>query len=301
MPDHPTPNLEPEPIPELVAGVLERSDGLPTLPRVVAEIHRVLDDPSVDMRKVAAVIEKDPALTVRVLKVANSAYSGFTGKVSTIQLACSLLGQATLEGLVTSMGVIQTLKTGTDAYFDPERFWEHSVCTGLCAQDLSFRLGYNLRGDVFTCGILHDIGKIVMSHFLHEHFVKMVELHRTGVPYREAEKRIYGADHTKIGYWTAVRWGLPETFSMCILEHHGWPEKRETPLQKRVAAVYLGNVVAHMGEYKREKGRYPTLRPEFQEKFGIGQEIAMQVAETAYEKAQKFLPAIVDPGKKPAP
>lgn len=283
----------PQEIPKLIAGLLQRSDGLPALPQIVAELQRTLTIPNVNMKMVATVIEKDAGLTLQVLKVANSAFYGFTGKVSTVPLACTLLGQDTIEGLVTSMSVMKTLKAGADAHFDPMQFWTHSVLTGLCAQDLADRFHYGLRGDVLTCGILHDIGKIVTSQFLHPQFVQVIELHRTGVPYREAEMRILGADHTMVGCWVSRHWKLPEIFSECILKHHDWPDRRDSPLEKRIAATYLGNVIAHMTEYKQEKGKYPVLRPEFVEKFGVTQVDTEKVADAALEKARQILPDLL--------
>ncbi len=284
----------PQVMPPNIAAVLKKADGVPSLPTVIAELERVIGSAGVNMKQVASVVEKDLGLTAKVLKVANSAFTGFSGKVSTVQLACSLLGMGTIEGLVTSVGVMHTLRIGADEYFDPLKFWRHSVMTGLCAQDLSNRLGYNLRGDLFTCGLLHDVGKIVMAHSWHEDFVEMMKLHRTGVPYREAERRIYGADHTQIGWWVGRHWGLPDVFLQCILNHHEWPEKREDPLHKRIAATYLGNLVTHMAEYRGEKGRYPSLRPEFQERFGLSQEAVMQISEAALGKSQQLLSEMLE-------
>ncbi len=284
-------------IPRLVAEILESPEGLPVLPQIVEELRRTLDDKSCDMRKVAGVVEKDPSLTVRVLKVANSVFHGFAGKVTTVQLACSLLGQATIEGLVTTVSVMNALRTGSDDCFDPVKFWSHSLQTGLCALDVADHLHYKLRGDVFTCGILHDIGKIVMSHLRRDEYRKMMALHRGGMPYREAEIQTYGADHTQIGLWVAQRWSLPETFAACIRGHHDWPEVRETMMQKRVAAVYVGNLLAHLNAYRVDRGRYPVLRPEFTERFGLSEADTLRIAEAALDKARGMLHELIGDAK----
>lgn len=276
-------------IPPVIQKLLSDADRLPSLPSIVHELQRTLALPDVDMRKIAAVIEKDPGLSARVLKLANSAFFGFAGKVATVPLASSLLGVEAIDGLVTGMGVVGAVSDTPTGGFSAGAFWLHAITTGMCAQAMVGHFGWNLRGDVFTCGVLHDLGKIIVSQYLPLPYLKILELARAGTTYREAECKILGADHPRIGYWVAKKWQLPDVFAQCMLRHHDWPEHRDTMGDQRVAAVFLGNLVAHMTEYKRERGRFPALRPDMIQRIGLTQEFAEQAAGIAIDQAQHLL------------
>ncbi len=195
---------------------------LPTLPRVAIEVISMANDPQVSIKEIASVISRDPSLSARVLKVANSAFYGLTQRVASIQLALVILGLNRVKNLVIGVSVLKTfpIKPGIPT-FDREKFWEHSAGCGQISKILAGLLGYEMDGEEFVAGLLHDIGKIALDQFFHDEFVEVIDLtFREGVPMIEAEKKVLSITHAEIGSWLAEKWKLPLSLVEAIAYHH---------------------------------------------------------------------------------
>ncbi|MDP2360332.1 MAG: HDOD domain-containing protein [bacterium] len=217
-------------------------DTLPSLPRVVSEMLRLLaeDDYSVD--ELMALVQQDPALTARVLKLANSALFGRPRQIDSLHQALVLLGAKEIHRLVTTISVMRSFN---DAFargrtLDKEHFWAHSLGTGEMAARIAARFQLRFNGVDFTAGLLHDVGKVVLDQHFHAEFRDCLDLsHRRGLPQFEAENRLLGLDHAEVGALLASRWELPDSLHAAILHHHRFqPDETHAPL---VACVRLAN------------------------------------------------------------
>ncbi len=217
---------------------------LPTLPVVAVEIMGLVQRDSSSVMDVAQVMYRDPVLTAKVLKLANSAFYGLRRQVETLNQAMVVLGFSEILNLVQSVSVVQAFKDEQfEDSFDLNAFWDHSVGTGEISRALATKVGLRFDGADFTAGLIHDIGKVVLEMYFHEDFTRALKTSRTSeTPLYQSERKVLGVDHTEIGTWLAERWTLPERLVDVIQNHHA-------PLQSSrdkvlVAIVHLANTLA---------------------------------------------------------
>ncbi len=200
---------------------LESIRDLPTVPVVLYEVLQAVDNLDLSAKGLASIIEKDQALTARVLRVSNSPFYGFSRRISTIDLAVIILGLNTIKEIVLSL-VLKKLFTKVDPnLFDIENFWNYSIFCGAAAKYLAKKLDYRLSGEAFVAGLMHDIGILIIIHYFEKDFIKIRELQTTQkLNLLEAEQRILNSAHSEIGAWLAEKWQLPEKLVDAISNHH---------------------------------------------------------------------------------
>lgn len=219
---------------------------LPTLPSVIHEFHRVAEDPDAGMERIAEVIQKDPVLTGKVLRIVNSAFYGLQQKIGTLRLALVILGMKQIRHLVIGVSVMSVFppKPGRPT-FDRNRFWTHSAGVGMISRMVAARAQAMFDGVEFTAGLLHDIGKVVLDEYFHEDFTEaLARSEKKGIPLYEAEDEVFGVTHAQVGEWVAGHWNLPEELCEAIAFHHK-PERAERNMVL-TSVVHLANLLARM-------------------------------------------------------
>lgn len=199
---------------------MARSENLPVLPQAVSEIMRLADDPNANQRELERAFEQDPAMTAKILKVANSAYYGGVN-VPTIGRAISFLGMSAIRSLVVGVSFQQmSLNKSESKHFDKLVFWKHSVATALASRVIA-KLKVPAKGEELYCtGMMHDIGLLVFERFVPKEFDAAVELStRTGKPMIDAEREVLGFDHAEVGGILAEKWGLNDLMRNGIKYH----------------------------------------------------------------------------------
>ncbi|MEE2657944.1 MAG: HDOD domain-containing protein [Candidatus Latescibacterota bacterium] len=206
--------------------------GLPTLPTVITQLISLIDNPKTSARNVAQLISTDQALTAKILKIANSAFYGFPRGIATVDLAVVVLGFETVKNLGLSVSVLERFSgsgesgvgaEGTDsvAGFDRQKFWEHSIACGVAARMLAGKLRYRVPGEAFAAGILHDIGRLILSQYFPSEFAEVLEfMDKEELYIGHAEECVLGITHAQVGGWLAERWNLPTQLEETISQHH---------------------------------------------------------------------------------
>ena len=226
---------------------LECIENLPTLPVIIRQIQTVIDNPVSNMAQIATIITRDQAIAARVVRLVNSAFYGFSGRISSIQQAIMLLGLNTVKNLVIGVSVVKTFESRTDAtVFDRHRFWLHSFGCATVARQMAKRLNLEEPEDFFMAGLLHDIGILILDQFFHEEFIAI--LGRTVKIKAEsiiAESEILGLNHCEVGNFIAEKWKIPELFKTAIRLHHrpNFPEIENERIRRIVAAIHIADVV----------------------------------------------------------
>lgn len=200
---------------------LESIRNLPTMPIIVSEVLSAVDSPKSSAASLAKIIEKDQALTARVLRIANSPFYGYSKKISTIDLAIVIMGFNTLKEIVLSI-VIQRFfsKVNVDV-FNLKDFWQYGLFCGSSARFLSRKLGYKLAGEAFVAGLMHDIGILIIAEYFTKQFQEIKSyMFSHKVSLIEAEKAILECTHTEIGAWIADKWNLPDKMVAALRNHH---------------------------------------------------------------------------------
>jgi putative nucleotidyltransferase with HDIG domain len=190
---------------------------VPTLPAVVTQTLAAMQDPNSDAHSVEKVIARDPALSAKILRVANSAYFGFARKVSTIADAVRILGFTNVQGMIIGVGAFDAFRTERLALGE---FWHHSIAVATVARLLAPRV--DCRPDeAFTAGILHDIGKLIFAIQADAGYQRVLDLERAaGASSLEAERALLEFTHPEVGGTVAERWNLPARYVAAIAHHH---------------------------------------------------------------------------------
>jgi putative nucleotidyltransferase with HDIG domain len=203
---------------ELVAQV----EDLPALPLVVTQVIRLTEDPDSTAQDLNAVISRDQALTAKVLRLANSAYYGFPRRIGTVTEAVILLGFNTIRNLVLAASVSNVLQREAPGYqLARGELWRHSLASAMAARLLARKARFRAAEEAFVAGLLHDIGKLVLSHYVGQAYEEIIgEVTNQGLPFMEAEQRALGYDHAQVGGLVAEKWNLPGQLSEAIRCHH---------------------------------------------------------------------------------
>ena len=220
---------------------------LPTLPTVVAKMIELVDNPKTTASSLGKLISSDQVLTAKVLKLANSAFYAFPRKIATVNLAIVVLGFDMIKNLVLSVSVIDRFSKESDRGFDVMKFWEHSVGCGVAGRMVAGEYGYRVSGEVFTSGLLHDIGKLILREYLKVEFQEIVEIvEERDISFIEAEREVLGVTHTEIGGWLGDKWNLPGQLVEAIRTHHHPEEAQKAP--ELTALVHFSDVLCRFSE-----------------------------------------------------
>ena len=196
---------------------------MPAFPRSVQRILELTRNINCLPREVVAVIEKDPVMTMKILKVINSAYYSLPSKITSVSQSVVYLGINTIKNLALGFAAAGILPRMNAAGFDIQRYLLHSLVVAGTARQLAtqFARGEADPGDCYIAGLLHDFGKVVFAQFLATEFHHALS-HAVehGLPLHEAEKAVIGVDHGLAGALLARRWTFSAELVDCIRDHH---------------------------------------------------------------------------------
>jgi putative nucleotidyltransferase with HDIG domain len=220
---------------------VERLSNLPTLPGLMERFAEMIQDPATSMAKIGEELGKDQILTSKLLKLVNSAFYGFPGRISTLSHALVLLGYDAVKGLIVTSNVFDELNP--TAY----PLWRHSIATSRAARTICDVLKIPDQEEITIATLLHDIGKIVLHIEVPDEYLETIDYAVSKeIPMWKAERQRLGFDHADIGLWLCDKWHLPAKLSKPIGYHHKCSVARE--FQERVAVVAAANeIVKGMG------------------------------------------------------
>ncbi len=197
---------------------------MPAFPQSVHKILQLAADPKASTKDIVAVIESDPVMAVKILKVVNSAFYSLPREVLSIQRALVFLGILSLKNLALSVAAIGMLNPENAAEFDINKFLEHSLVTAVLAKKLAMHVGISMieSSDYFIAGLLHDFGKIVFAEFMpHEFNQALIDSKEHNISLHQAELEHIGLSHDKAGQLLVSKWALSDTLANAINWHHG--------------------------------------------------------------------------------
>lgn len=205
--------------------LIDGTVNIPTIPTMLTEITNIFNSPDGSAKQAAAVIEKDPAIATRVLRLVNSSFYGLKNPVSNINLACSILGLKVIKNLVVQATVLQTFGSSPEVRgFDAKWLWDHSFKTAIACRMIAERspVGASLgKDDAYTCGLIHDIGKLILIDSQADRFGEALRTAKQAkVPLAKAEGDVFGFNHAHVGGLLANRWKLAPMVQAAVMYHH---------------------------------------------------------------------------------
>ncbi len=240
---------------------IARLGDLPAMPEAVAQALRLTEDPNAGMQDVRAVIEQDPALTAKILRISNSPYYGMRRTVGTLQLALVILGIREVRNIVLGVSVFDTLNDGRISAQTIAELKAHSVMVAGMSRKLTFALRLSFQGEDFIAGLLHDIGKILMlTAFQSRYFTFLAETKNDSAALCEKEIALFGFTHADAAAALATKWNLPETLHDAVLYHHALEQRPLTTAKDPMLAAVVRLANAGVRSLDSFEAGSPSLR-----------------------------------------
>ncbi len=243
-----------------IALITSRIDSLPALPTVVNKVMQVTADPNSSATDLMNVINQDQSLSTAILKMANSAFFGMTRKVTSLQLAVSVLGFTAIQNLVLARSVFKSFKgIGSKNHFDMRAFWKHSFACGLSAKVIAAEIKGD-KNDLFVAGLIHDIGKLVIYMALPMKFAEIIKMSGDVASKTfDVEKQVVGITHDEIAMSLLSRWLFPEELVTAVGFHHRPNEADQSQL---ALAIHAADLLTHISDSKDNEEEFTKLKDE---------------------------------------
>lgn len=217
----------------------------PSMPGAALKLLNLADAPSATIQQIEDALRQDPGLTANVLKLANSAYFGIPSKIGSVRQAVMLLGLNRLVQMVVAICASAIIDRGVPGYDLPAgELWRHSLAVSAAAKGLSVELKLPAADEIFTAGLLHDVGKLILGQFVQEDYPEIQRALAQGLTFEAAEAAVLGIDHAEIGARVLAQWSLPENIVHAVRWHHA-PEKFGS-FDIMLDVVHVANVLCLM-------------------------------------------------------
>jgi len=258
--------------------IVNTVNSLPTLPDTAIRLIELAKNENYSVAEVEGVVKSDPALAARVLKVANSPFYGFLGRISSIEHATSLLGINELKNIFVASAMANYFAEGSQrGYLLMKRLRDHSVKTGLVARMIGEKFNESDVSEFFLTGLIHDIGMVVFAKHAKEHYFDIVadESMETEEIIR-LEKETFGANHSEAGALALENWRLPFSIVYPVLYHHEPWVDTNYPLFSMI--THLADFLSHLtGEDPKSERQQMRI-----ERF-LGTRGAMMISDSGFD------------------
>ena len=250
---------------------------LPVLPKVTIRLLNTLDSPDVSAKEIAEIIEAEPSLTARLLKLANSSFYGQRGRISHIRSAVTVLGSKTIRSFALAVWThtLQTQARNADELRLLAPLLAHGLAAAVAARMLADRVDPGRGEDSFMAGLLHDIGRVALvAQMGREYQVTIADpAQRDGMSLHEMEAQVLGFDHRVLGSALMATWELPPFLLHAVERHH---DIRIVPEQDfHAAAVALADSLATRMGFNIALDAPRLVPPGLAACFGLGDDVAI--------------------------
>lgn len=188
---------------------------------VLEEIELALQSQQCSLSSLGDAIQKDPDLTARLLRLANSAFYGFASRVSTVAEAVSLIGVQQVQELISASNVLDSFEGVPGELVNTDSFWRHSLAVGIAARLISLERRLPNPDRFFVAGLLHDVGRLVLLLQAPKSAQRIFEIYRSESRLlSEVETEVLGFDHQQIGGLLLQHWHYPNVLIQAVSNHH---------------------------------------------------------------------------------
>jgi putative nucleotidyltransferase with HDIG domain len=248
--------------------IVSRVGTLASLPNIYFQVDKAINHPASSTARIGTILSYDQALCARLLRIANSAFYGFSRRVEGIEDAVRIIGTRQLHDLVLATVVLSQFK-GIDSHLvSMKSFWRHSLACSIAARSIArLRREPNVER-FFVAGLLHDIGSLAMYQMLPERAQLALERHYDGdKPLDETERCVFGCDHAAVGAALMTSWTLPAFYRDATANHHSAGSRGHTPA---TAVVHLADLLVQTLDLgSNGEQRLARISPEVRECVGL--------------------------------
>ncbi|MCH7591466.1 MAG: HDOD domain-containing protein [Planctomycetes bacterium] len=229
----------------VVDKALDTIGDLATLPEVTIRIIEIVEDHKSTARDLHDVIKNDPTLSVKILKVVNSAFYGLPGQVASVDRAIILLGLSAVKNIAIAASIARLFKgKKISKSFRASDLWRHSVGVAVAARSLAKISPHpNMTDEIFVTGLIHDIGMLVERQSFPDQFAEVIDrCTETGQDFLECERQIIGADHQAFGVGLTTKWKFPRHLRAAVGFHHN-PDALSVDLRNMATLVQVADIL----------------------------------------------------------
>jgi putative nucleotidyltransferase with HDIG domain len=204
---------------EIIDKILAEQTALLSLPQTLSEVLRVVRDESASAGQLADVLLRDPALTAKVLRIANSPFYGVSREISSMNQAVVTLGTRQVTTLALSSS-IYNLTGSWQSSIDRVRFWRHSLEVAIAARMIAEKTGFHSAEEAFIGGLLHDLGLLPMEKAFPEDVARIDAAVMKGESRTDLEEQAWATNHARVGQFMLEQWHLPSSICSAVGHHH---------------------------------------------------------------------------------
>ena len=224
--------------------IIENLGELASLPEVVLKLNELVESPDSTTRDLEEVLQTDPALTARLLKIANSSLYGYTSQIDTIKRAIMVVGTNGIRDIAWATAAVSSMSSCNPPYADIRSFWRHSLYVATVARILASKCRILRKDRFFTAGLLHDIGRLVYFREFPEMSQQLIDKMEEGnQSLRELEQEHCGFTHAELGACLLESWGLPD--SICAMTKFHQSPDMSNEYRLDIALIHIANSIAH--------------------------------------------------------
>jgi diguanylate cyclase (GGDEF)-like protein len=269
---------------------------LPSPPAIAIKILDMVRRDDFSFRDLAQIIESDPALLAKILRVANSPYYNFSRKVDNIDMALSVLGTHAVKNIALSFVICSEMKADKESGFDFDLFWRRSITTAVAAELTASLVGMKSQ-DIFVTALLQDIGIIVLYSSCPEEYQLVMKENIAGKsPLHEVEKRFFGFDHQDLGAELLWQWHIPDSIFIPIKHHHGNNQAPEE-YQRQIEILRLSDNLSAIYHGNRSVENVLEVRAKLKSVFAVNDEAVDRLIDSVASKSIEILASFeIPPG-----
>lgn len=269
---------------------------LPSPPAIALRILEAVKKDDASFGELAQIILVDPALTAKILKVANSSFYSMPNKINTIEKALSVLGMNVTKNIALSFVIAKEMMGPEHEGFHFTYFWKRAVTSAVGAELLASLLHYR-NDDLFVSALLQDIGVLVLHLCRPDQYRQVLDEKRVAeAPILGSEQKIFGFDHQEIGAELLAGWGLPESISEMIRYHHTSDCPEEVSMQ--VNLLHWSTMLASIYYGSRSVEKVQRLKAEICPRFKVNPHAIDTLVDSVAKKSVEILSFFeIDPGE----
>lgn len=271
-----------------IKDIIRKASDLPSMPEVAFEVIRIADQAESSAMKVAGTLSRDPSLSARVLRLANSAFYGMSREVSSVQDSVIVLGMRTTKSLSLVAASFPWLHIALKGKgLKPELLWNHCISCAHFSKVIAKKIEGVDAELAFCIALLHDMGTVALYLTLEDEFNQLIRATKDGnVPFDQLERDLLGFDHAELGAALAESWNLPKIYSEVTRYHHR-PSMMENP-EKLADILHIADILVRgrgISEgldgafYARDEGAF--------ERVGLEPEVLEELLDEALAKLEE--------------
>ncbi len=218
---------------------IESLSAIPTLPTVLTNLLAVIDSEGTSIKHIGDLINKDQALSTRLLKMVNSPVYGFPGRISSVHQALMLVGLGALKGMLMGVAIFDAMQKTMIG------LWEHSIGSAIAARLIAVKVGMKETEEASVAALIHDLGKVTFGICYPDEYKALLGKAKTEEQYIvDVERENFGVNHAEAGRWIAKKWNFPGNLVEAIAYHHK-PELAKDA-GELAAIVHLSDMIIKM-------------------------------------------------------